>query len=141
MLLYLTCLTSFDAARIYYRMGQAASWSPIVYYRLNCRRQSTSGVIGYYLIGLLNIVCVLLYFGWVTSTGIISYYLIGLINIVVFFGWVTSTSSVPGSVDSNWNVAAVLEKKLLPMPFTLTLSGMLNHKKSNFRLGLGFVIG
>jgi len=46
-----------------------------------------------------------------------------------------------GSVDTNWNVAAVLEKKLLPMPFTLTLSGNMNHRKNNFRLGLGFVIG
>jgi len=46
-----------------------------------------------------------------------------------------------GSVDTNWNIAAVLEKKLLPMPFTLTLSGNLNHKKNSFRLGLGFVIG
>ncbi|KAL1139399.1 hypothetical protein AAG570_006383 [Ranatra chinensis] len=46
-----------------------------------------------------------------------------------------------GMVDSNWNVGATLEKKLLPMPFSLTLSGMLNHQKNQFRLGLGFVIG
>uniref|UniRef100_A0A1B6M124 Uncharacterized protein n=1 Tax=Graphocephala atropunctata TaxID=36148 RepID=A0A1B6M124_9HEMI len=46
-----------------------------------------------------------------------------------------------GSVDTNWNIAAVLEKKLLPMPVTLALSGNLNHRKHSFRLGLGFVIG
>ncbi|KAF6210233.1 hypothetical protein GE061_013337 [Apolygus lucorum] len=46
-----------------------------------------------------------------------------------------------GMVDSNWNVGATLEKKLIPMPFSLTLSGMLNHQKNQFRLGLGFIIG
>ncbi|BES94285.1 unnamed protein product [Nesidiocoris tenuis] len=46
-----------------------------------------------------------------------------------------------GMLDSNWNVGATLEKKLLPMPFSLTLSGMLNHQKNQFRLGIGFIIG
>lgn len=46
-----------------------------------------------------------------------------------------------GMVDSNWNVGATLEKKLLPMPFSLSISGMLNHQKNQFRLGLGFIIG
>jgi len=46
-----------------------------------------------------------------------------------------------GMVDSNWNVAATLEKRLTPLPFTLTLSGMLNHIKNQFRLGVGFMIG
>ncbi|XP_014247388.1 mitochondrial import receptor subunit TOM40 homolog 1-like [Cimex lectularius] len=46
-----------------------------------------------------------------------------------------------GMVDSNWNVGATLDKKLFPMPFALTLSGMLNHQKNQFRLGLGFIIG
>lgn len=47
-----------------------------------------------------------------------------------------------GMVDTNWNVGATLDKKLSPpIPFTLTLSGMLNHQKNQFRLGLGFVIG
>lgn len=49
--------------------------------------------------------------------------------------------SFKGMVDSNWNVGCVLEKKLLPMPFTLALSGLINHSKNNFRLGLGFIIG
>lgn len=46
-----------------------------------------------------------------------------------------------GSIDTNWTVAGVLEKKLQPLPVTLTLSGALNHAKSKFQLGCGFVIG
>ncbi|EEB15411.1 mitochondrial import receptor subunit TOM40, putative [Pediculus humanus corporis] len=46
-----------------------------------------------------------------------------------------------GMIDSNWNVGGVLEKKLGPLPFTFSLSGMVNHYKQNFRLGCGFVIG
>lgn len=43
--------------------------------------------------------------------------------------------------DTNCNVGAVLEKKLHPLPFTLALSGMVNHSKSQFRLGIGLIIG
>lgn len=46
-----------------------------------------------------------------------------------------------GHVDSNWSVGAVLEKKLVPLPFTLALSGLLNHQKNQFRLGIGVLIG
>ncbi|XP_015587200.1 mitochondrial import receptor subunit TOM40 homolog 1 [Cephus cinctus] len=46
-----------------------------------------------------------------------------------------------GSVDSNWTVGAVLEKKLLPLPFSFALSGMINHSKSQFRLGCGLIVG
>ncbi|XP_063236215.1 mitochondrial import receptor subunit TOM40 homolog 1 [Bacillus rossius redtenbacheri] len=46
-----------------------------------------------------------------------------------------------GMVDSNWTVAAVLEKKLQPLPFTFALSGTLNHAKSQFRVGCGLIIG
>ncbi|XP_046416943.1 mitochondrial import receptor subunit TOM40 homolog 1 [Neodiprion fabricii] len=46
-----------------------------------------------------------------------------------------------GSVDSNWTVGAVLEKKLQPLPFSFALSGMLNHNKHQFRLGCGLIIG
>ncbi|KAK7593028.1 hypothetical protein V9T40_007780 [Parthenolecanium corni] len=46
-----------------------------------------------------------------------------------------------GSVDTNWTVSAVLEKRLSPMPFTLALGASLNHRKNDFRLGLGFIIG
>ncbi|XP_055638401.1 mitochondrial import receptor subunit TOM40 homolog 1-like [Toxorhynchites rutilus septentrionalis] len=46
-----------------------------------------------------------------------------------------------GMVDTNWSVAAVLEKKLQPLPFTFALSGILNHTKNQFRLGCGLIIG
>ncbi|XP_058452247.1 mitochondrial import receptor subunit TOM40 homolog 1-like [Malaya genurostris] len=46
-----------------------------------------------------------------------------------------------GMVDSNWSVAAILEKKLQPLPFTFALSGILNHTKNQFRLGCGLIIG
>merc|ERR1712018_138974 len=37
---------------------------------------------------------------------------------------------VRGSVDTNMVVKAVVEKKLMPLPFTLALCGLLNHKKA-----------
>lgn len=46
-----------------------------------------------------------------------------------------------GSVDTNWTVGAVLEKKLHPLPFLFLLSGMMNHSKQQFRLGCGLIIG
>ncbi|XP_018331890.1 mitochondrial import receptor subunit TOM40 homolog 1 [Agrilus planipennis] len=46
-----------------------------------------------------------------------------------------------GHVDTNWTVGAVLEKKLNPLPFTLALSGVMNHTKNQFRLGVGIIIG
>ncbi|CAL7942815.1 unnamed protein product [Xylocopa violacea] len=46
-----------------------------------------------------------------------------------------------GSVDTNWTVGAVLEKKLQPLPFTFALSGMINHSKQQFKLGCGLIIG
>ncbi|CAG0881483.1 unnamed protein product [Darwinula stevensoni] len=46
-----------------------------------------------------------------------------------------------GSFDSNWTCCAMLEKKLQPLPFTLALSGKLNHKKGNFGVGIGLIIG
>ncbi|KAG7199538.1 hypothetical protein KM043_014149 [Ampulex compressa] len=46
-----------------------------------------------------------------------------------------------GSVDTNWSVGAVLEKKLQPLPFSFALSGIMNHSKQQFRLGCGLIIG
>lgn len=46
-----------------------------------------------------------------------------------------------GMLDTNWNVAAVMEKKLQPLPFSFALSGILNHSKNQFRLGVGLIIG
>ena len=46
------------------------------------------------------------------------------------------------SVDTNWTVTGVFEKKLSPsLPFTLALSGMLNHVKLQGRFGIGLIIG
>jgi len=46
-----------------------------------------------------------------------------------------------GSIDTNGVVKAVLEKKLMPLPFTLALCGMLNHKKPQYQFGVGLIIG
>ncbi|MBN3284902.1 TOM40 protein, partial [Polyodon spathula] len=46
-----------------------------------------------------------------------------------------------GSLDSNWIVGATLEKKLLPLPLTLALGALLNHKKNKFQCGFGLTIG
>lgn len=46
-----------------------------------------------------------------------------------------------GMVDTNYNAGAVLEKRLLPLPFTFQLSGYLNHVKPSYRFGVGLTIG
>lgn len=46
------------------------------------------------------------------------------------------------SCDTNWTVGAVMEKKLSQsLPFSLALSGMLNHVKNEGKFGIGFVVG
>jgi len=46
-----------------------------------------------------------------------------------------------GSVNSDWEVKAVMEKKLLPIPFTLALCGIINHPKQSFQMGAGLIVG
>ncbi|CAH1796193.1 unnamed protein product [Owenia fusiformis] len=46
-----------------------------------------------------------------------------------------------GQLDTNWCIGAVLEKKLMPLPFTLALSGMANHVKGQYRFGMGLIVG
>lgn len=46
-----------------------------------------------------------------------------------------------GCVNSDWEVKAVLEKKLLPIPFTLALCGVINHPKQSFQMGAGLIVG
>jgi mitochondrial import receptor subunit TOM40 len=46
-----------------------------------------------------------------------------------------------GMVDSNWTCGGVLEKRLLPLPFTFVLSGFLNHVKSSYKFGIGLTVG
>lgn len=47
------------------------------------------------------------------------------------------------SIDTNWTVGAVMEKKLSQqIPFSLALSGMVNHAKgTEGKFGIGFVVG
>lgn len=57
-----------------------------------------------------------------------------------------ATQSLPhswptGSVNSNWIVGATLEKKLPPLPLTLSLCAFLNHRKNKFLCGFGLTIG
>ncbi|KAL0985045.1 hypothetical protein UPYG_G00152220 [Umbra pygmaea] len=46
-----------------------------------------------------------------------------------------------GSLDSNWVMGAVLEKKLLPLPLSLALGAFLNQKKNKFQCGFNVTIG
>ncbi|OQV13227.1 Mitochondrial import receptor subunit TOM40-like protein 1 [Hypsibius exemplaris] len=46
-----------------------------------------------------------------------------------------------GSVDSNWSVGAVLERRLFPLPASLAMSALLNHKKGASQFGIGLMIG
>ncbi|VDN04589.1 unnamed protein product [Thelazia callipaeda] len=46
------------------------------------------------------------------------------------------------SINTDWSVGAVFEKKLSRnLPFTLAISGMLNHVKAQGRFGVGLIIG
>ncbi|EJW85630.1 mitochondrial import receptor subunit tom40 [Wuchereria bancrofti] len=46
------------------------------------------------------------------------------------------------SVNTDWSVGAVFEKKLSRnLPFTLAISGMLNHVKGQGKFGIGLIIG
>uniref|UniRef100_A0A914W0M2 Mitochondrial import receptor subunit TOM40 homolog n=1 Tax=Plectus sambesii TaxID=2011161 RepID=A0A914W0M2_9BILA len=46
------------------------------------------------------------------------------------------------SADTNWTVGGVFEKRLHQnMPFTLALSGMLNHVKAVGKFGIGLIVG
>ncbi|XP_013419857.1 mitochondrial import receptor subunit TOM40 homolog 2-like [Lingula anatina] len=51
------------------------------------------------------------------------------------------STTFKAQADTNWCVGATLEKKLLPMPFSLILSGFANHPKSSYRFGIGFMVG
>lgn len=47
-----------------------------------------------------------------------------------------------GSVDSNWTVGAVLEKRLQPLPFTFLMSGHIIHARNpSYKFGMGLLIG
>lgn len=46
-----------------------------------------------------------------------------------------------GSLDTAWNVGAVLEKRFFPLPVVLSLSAVLNHPKNSTTVGLGLTVG
>ncbi|XP_055352133.1 mitochondrial import receptor subunit TOM40 homolog [Paramacrobiotus metropolitanus] len=46
-----------------------------------------------------------------------------------------------GSVDTNGSVGAILERRLFPLPATLALSALINHKKAASQFGIGLMIG
>lgn len=46
-----------------------------------------------------------------------------------------------GSIDSSLVVKSTIEKKLYPLPFTLALCSMINHRKSQYQFGCGLIIG
>uniref|UniRef100_A0A914XSH0 Mitochondrial import receptor subunit TOM40 homolog n=1 Tax=Panagrolaimus superbus TaxID=310955 RepID=A0A914XSH0_9BILA len=53
-----------------------------------------------------------------------------------------SAVTVRASCDTNWTVGAVFEKRLSPtLPFTLAISGLLNHLKGQGKFGVGLIIG
>jgi mitochondrial import receptor subunit TOM40 len=53
-----------------------------------------------------------------------------------------SAVTMRASCDTNWTIGAVFEKRLSPtLPFTLAISGLLNHVKGQGKFGVGLVIG
>ncbi|KAM7533047.1 hypothetical protein Aperf_G00000126214 [Anoplocephala perfoliata] len=44
-------------------------------------------------------------------------------------------------IDSNWNVAATLEKRLFPFPFTFAISALGNSVASKYEVGVGLTVG
>jgi mitochondrial import receptor subunit TOM40 len=71
-----------------------------------------------------------------TFKGRLILYFSFLFNLIINFN-----DKNKGMVDSNWTCGAVLEKRLLPLPFTFVLSGFLNHTKPSYKFGIGFTIG
>lgn len=52
-----------------------------------------------------------------------------------------SHTTFRGSIDSAWNVGAVLEKRFFPLPVVLSMSAVLNHPKNSTTVGLGLTVG
>ena len=46
-----------------------------------------------------------------------------------------------GTMDTNWVVGAVLEKRFHPLPFSFSLSGTINHTKGDSQFGFGLTVG
>lgn len=52
-----------------------------------------------------------------------------------------SHTTFRGSIDTAWNVGAVLEKRFFPLPVVLSMSAVLNHPKNSTTVGLGLTVG
>lgn len=52
-----------------------------------------------------------------------------------------SSFTLRSKLDSHGTVATVIEKRLEPLPATLTLSGQLNHWTDECKFGLGLTVG
>ncbi|KAL5499625.1 hypothetical protein EMCRGX_G011077 [Ephydatia muelleri] len=52
-----------------------------------------------------------------------------------------SSFTIRSKLDSHGTVATVIEKRLEPLPATLTLSGQLNHWTDDCKFGLGLTVG
>lgn len=52
-----------------------------------------------------------------------------------------SHTTFRGSIDTAWNVGAVLEKRFFPLPISLLMSAVLNHPKNSTTVGLGLTVG
>lgn len=46
-----------------------------------------------------------------------------------------------GSVDTSWNVGALIEKRFHPIPLALSLSALVNHAKNSTSVGIGLTAG
>ena len=49
--------------------------------------------------------------------------------------------TMKAKLDSQGTVAAVFEKRLDPLPATLSVSGIVNHWTDDTKFGVGFMIG
>lgn len=52
-----------------------------------------------------------------------------------------SHTTFRGSIDTAWNVGALLEKQFFPLPVVLSMSATLNHPKNTTTVGLGLTVG
>ena len=52
-----------------------------------------------------------------------------------------ANATFKGVVNTQWNVCCVVEKRLDPLPASLTLSAVISHVSDKARFGIGFNLG
>lgn len=52
-----------------------------------------------------------------------------------------ANASFKGVLNTQWNVCCVVEKRLDPLPASLTLSAIISHVSDKARFGIGFTLG